>query len=137
MDPVCLDDFEIYAKKHLAKNALDYYRSGSNDEITLGENLSSFRRYSTKLINFYIIAQKQKSNISIYCILSVNSFVIIDSWKIRPRMLHNVSICDMTTAILKRNISFPVCVAPTAMHKMAHPAGEVATAQGRKCSRHL
>jgi (S)-2-hydroxy-acid oxidase len=36
----------------------------------------------------------------------------------------------MSTTILGEKIDFPICVAPTAMQKMAHPDGEIATAKG-------
>lgn len=36
----------------------------------------------------------------------------------------------MTTTLLGEKIEFPICIAPTAMQKMANPAGEVATAKG-------
>jgi (S)-2-hydroxy-acid oxidase len=36
----------------------------------------------------------------------------------------------MSTTILGEKIDFPICVSPTAMQKMAHPDGEVATAKG-------
>ena len=42
---VCLDDFEKFAVDTLSKNALDYYRSGANDEVTLNDNIAAFRRY--------------------------------------------------------------------------------------------
>ena len=51
-------------------------------------------------------------------------------WKIVPRVLRDVSNRDLTTTVLGHRISFPVCVAATAMHRMAHPEGEVATARG-------
>ena len=38
----------------------------------------------------------------------------------------------MSTTILGNKIDFPICVAPTALHKFAHPDGEVATAKGIK-----
>ena len=50
--------------------------------------------------------------------------------KVRPRLLRDVSIIDMSTTILGEKIDFPICVAPTAMQKMAHPDGEIATAKG-------
>ncbi|XP_076339475.1 2-Hydroxyacid oxidase 1-like isoform X2 [Tachypleus tridentatus] len=49
--------------------------------------------------------------------------------KLRPRLLRNVSCRDLSTTILGQPVSFPVGVAPTAMQKMAHPDGEVATAR--------
>ena len=42
--PVCLDDFENHAVGTLPLNALDYYRSGANDELTLKDNLEAFKR---------------------------------------------------------------------------------------------
>ncbi|KAI7691187.1 hypothetical protein SSS_06321 [Sarcoptes scabiei] len=48
---------------------------------------------------------------------------------IRPRMLRfNVSMRSINTTVLGIPISFPVCVAPTAMQKMADSLGEVANA---------
>ncbi|CAO2823397.1 unnamed protein product [Amaranthus hypochondriacus] len=47
----------------------------------------------------------------------------------RPRILIDVSQIDMTTTILGFNISMPIMIAPTAMQKMAHPEGEMATAR--------
>ena len=50
--------------------------------------------------------------------------------RLRPRVLRDVSTIDMSTTILGEKIDFPICVAPTAMQKMAHPDGEIATAKG-------
>ncbi|KXJ29899.1 Hydroxyacid oxidase 1 [Exaiptasia diaphana] len=36
----------------------------------------------------------------------------------------------MSTTILGHQVSMPICISPTALHKMAHPDGEVATAKG-------
>jgi isopentenyl diphosphate isomerase/L-lactate dehydrogenase-like FMN-dependent dehydrogenase len=44
-EPVCISDFENYAKEFLPKNAWDYYSSGANEEITLRENRCAFNRY--------------------------------------------------------------------------------------------
>lgn len=51
--------------------------------------------------------------------------------RLRPRVLRDVSNISMSTTILGCKIDFPVCVAPTGMHKFAHPDGEVATAKGK------
>lgn len=50
---------------------------------------------------------------------------------IRPRFLTNVSQRSTRTSILGIPLEFPICVAPTAMQKMATPAGEVANALGK------
>jgi len=47
-----------------------------------------------------------------------------------PRVLRDVSQCNTRTKILGHEIAFPVAIAPSAMHRMAHPDGEVATAKG-------
>ena len=48
--------------------------------------------------------------------------------KIKPKFLDvDVSRINLKTKILNINIDVPVCVAPTAMQKMAHPDGELAT----------
>lgn len=41
---VCVADFEEAAFKKIPKNALDYYKSGAGNELTLGLNRSSFDR---------------------------------------------------------------------------------------------
>ncbi|PMD56828.1 FMN-dependent dehydrogenase [Hyaloscypha bicolor E] len=50
-------------------------------------------------------------------------------YKLRPRILVNVSIIDMSTTIFGTKVSFPLGFAPAAMHKLAHPDGEVATSR--------
>lgn len=47
----------------------------------------------------------------------------------RPRVLIDVSKIDMITTVLGFKISMPIMIAPTSMHKMAHPEGEYATAR--------
>ncbi|XP_013417864.1 hydroxyacid oxidase 1 [Lingula anatina] len=42
---VCVDDFEKYACDNLDKHTLEYYRSGANEEQTLADNRSAFKRY--------------------------------------------------------------------------------------------
>ncbi|XP_073003705.1 glycolate oxidase 3 isoform X2 [Typha latifolia] len=51
------------------------------------------------------------------------------SCKFRPRVLIDVSNIDMTTTVLGFKISMPIMIAPSAMQKMAHPEGELATAR--------
>ena len=41
----CLQDIEDIAIKKLPKNALDYYRSGSDSMQTLQDNYTAFSRY--------------------------------------------------------------------------------------------
>ena len=45
-------------------------------------------------------------------------------------MLNDVSNINMKTTTLGNEIDFPVGVAPTALQRMAHDDGELATARG-------
>ena len=45
-------------------------------------------------------------------------------------MLRDVSNINMKTTIMGDEIDFPIGVAPTAMQRMAHDDGELATARG-------
>ncbi|GAV61416.1 FMN_dh domain-containing protein [Cephalotus follicularis] len=47
----------------------------------------------------------------------------------QPRILVDVSRVDLSTTVLGYKISAPIMIAPTAMHKLAHPHGEIATAR--------
>mmetsp|Transcript_18759 Transcript_18759/g.46084 ORF Transcript_18759/g.46084 Transcript_18759/m.46084 type:complete len:385 (+) Transcript_18759:85-1239(+) len=49
--------------------------------------------------------------------------------RFRPRTLVDVSAHDLTTNVFGIKISFPLIVAPTAMQRMAHPEGELATSR--------
>lgn len=49
--------------------------------------------------------------------------------RLLPRILIDVSKIDTSTTILGVKVSSPICVAPTAMQKMAHADGELATSK--------
>ena len=46
-----------------------------------------------------------------------------------PKVLVDVTKIDTKTTILGERISSPICIAPSAMQKMAHPDGEIATSK--------
>ena len=50
--------------------------------------------------------------------------------RLRPRVLRDVSTVDTALELLGSRLSTPVLVGPTALHGLAHPDGEVATARG-------
>jgi 4-hydroxymandelate oxidase len=52
-----------------------------------------------------------------------------DRLRLRPRVLVDVSRRQLSTTLLGRPIPFPVLIAPTALHGLAHPEGEIATAR--------
>ena len=49
--------------------------------------------------------------------------------RLRPRVLVDVSACDLRTTVLGTSVSMPVLVAPMAFHGLAHPEGECETAR--------
>lgn len=55
-------------------------------------------------------------------------------WYLVPRVLRNVSTVDLSVCVLGEKLSMPICVAATAMQRMAHPDGETAVAKGTKVS---
>ena len=51
--------------------------------------------------------------------------------RIRPRfLLQDMNKCQTDCTLLGQSLISPIAVAPTAMQKMAHPDGELATARG-------
>jgi isopentenyl diphosphate isomerase/L-lactate dehydrogenase-like FMN-dependent dehydrogenase len=50
-------------------------------------------------------------------------------WVLRPRMLVDVGSVATATTVLGEEVSMPILVAPTALHRLAHPDGEGATAR--------
>lgn len=51
-------------------------------------------------------------------------------FRLRPRVLRDVSRVDLTTRLLGATLDSPFVVAPMAFHALAHPDGECATVQG-------
>jgi 4-hydroxymandelate oxidase len=49
------------------------------------------------------------------------------SWALRPRVLRDVSVLDLSTTVLGTKVNLPVLIAPCGAHKRAHPEGELAT----------
>src|SRR3954468_2496376 len=50
--------------------------------------------------------------------------------RLRTRVLVDISRLDTRTTLLGREHPFPILLAPTAYHKLAHPQGEIATVKG-------
>jgi len=53
-----------------------------------------------------------------------------DRLRLRPRVLVDVSQLDTKVTLFGRELPFPILLAPTAYHKLAHPEGEIATVRG-------
>ena len=50
--------------------------------------------------------------------------------RLRPRVLVDVSAVDPSTTLIGTPSTLPLAIAPMAVHGLAHPDGEIATAQG-------
>ena len=51
-------------------------------------------------------------------------------YRLRPQVLNDVSVTDMSTDVLGCLLSIPICVSATAFQKLVHPLGEAVTAKG-------
>ncbi|KAF4462973.1 (S)-2-hydroxy-acid oxidase [Fusarium albosuccineum] len=54
-------------------------------------------------------------------------------YRLRPRVLVDVSKADTTISLFGQKIAFPLCLSPAGIQAMAHPDGELATS--RACAR--
>lgn len=57
----------------------------------------------------------------------------IDAWRryrLRPRVLHDVTQIDTSVTLLGQKLATPVLIAPSGRHRLFHPEGETATARG-------
>ncbi len=54
----------------------------------------------------------------------------LDQIRLNPSVLHELPAIDTRCKVLGQQMDFPVLLAPTALHKLAHPDGELATAKG-------
>jgi len=52
-----------------------------------------------------------------------------DAIRLLPRVLVDVTVRGSETTVLGQRVSFPILIAPTAMHRIAHPDGELASAR--------
>ncbi|KAL6651407.1 hypothetical protein ACP70R_010332 [Stipagrostis hirtigluma subsp. patula] len=135
-----VSDYEELARQKLPKMVYDFYAAGAEDQWTLNENKEAFSRI---LFSHPIVASKVKNReigntfgLSLINrkILSGIALVLISSAEknrkvFQPRALIDVSHIDMSTSVLGNKISMPIMVAPTALHKLAHPEGELASAR--------
>src|SRR5262245_27774376 len=58
-------------------------------------------------------------------------------WRLLPHVLAGVGEIDLTTELLGDRLEWPVFVAPTGAHRLAHHAGELATASAARAENTL
>jgi 4-hydroxymandelate oxidase len=55
-----------------------------------------------------------------------------DRWRFSSRILHDISTVDLSVTVLGRPLKTPVLLAASALHRLSHPDGELATARAAK-----
>ena len=68
--------------------------------------------------------------------LAANSSAF-DRLEFRPRALVDLSHIDTSINLFGTHLPSPICIAPTAFHKLAHPTGEIGTASAAARGGHL
>jgi len=58
-------------------------------------------------------------------------------WRLLPHVLAGVGDIDLTTELLGDRLDWPVFIAPTGAHRLAHDAGELATASAARAENTL
>jgi len=58
----------------------------------------------------------------------------LDKIRLRPRVLVDVSKLNTRVTLFGQELPFPILLAPTALHRLYHPEGELATARGASAS---
>ncbi|XP_041456463.1 hydroxyacid oxidase 1-like [Lytechinus variegatus] len=99
--------------------------SGKGTSLT---TIEEFRRRAKELLTeegwlFYNAAAGQRSTFQ-------ESVTAFDRYVIRPRILRDVTRRSLSTTVLGQPISMPICVAPSAAQRFAHPDAEAASAKG-------
>uniref|UniRef100_A0A914H1R4 FMN hydroxy acid dehydrogenase domain-containing protein n=1 Tax=Globodera rostochiensis TaxID=31243 RepID=A0A914H1R4_GLORO len=104
-DLVALGDVEKRAMDILPRAARGYYESGADDEQTLRENREAFRNFLIRPFALTDVSLLDTSVSIRFCSTAANP-------KCRP---------------FSRTFVYPIGIAPTAFHRMAHDEGEIAT----------
>ena len=112
-EPVNIKEFQELARKSLPKMYFDFINGGAEDQHTLRENVAAFCSITLSFKPVILInKQGHRFKSLLFGLLSM-----------RPRILVDVSRIDISTTILGYHTSSPIMIAPTAMHKLAHPEG--------------
>ena len=107
---VCLEDFEEEAQAKLPESYWKFHNQGAYYSNTAKDNVEAYKRCPSLLHCF---------------MLPLYRYLIL------PKVLCDVSEVDISTTILGEKLTFPVGIAPTGLHCLAHPDGELATGKGK------
>ncbi|XP_063040752.1 hydroxyacid oxidase 1 [Engraulis encrasicolus] len=82
--------------------------------------LHARRTLPKAVFDYYVSGADEQETLS-------DNVAAFSRWRFFPRVLRDVSAVDLSTEVLGQTVSMPICVAATAMQRMAHPEGETAT----------
>ncbi len=103
-----------------------------------GRLLAPPRQWPANLDEFESLAQARLSDMAYAYIAGAaadeltrrRNRAAFDEILLKPRVLVDVSHVDTHIELLGHSLGFPILLAPTAYHRLAHPEGECATARG-------
>jgi len=111
---------EIHDKfKKILEKPIEHYDEAVNTHQI--EDLAN-RKFSLNAYSYYTTGSLDNQSL----LENIRAF---QRYKILPRCLVDISGLDTSVELLGEKIDIPICIAPTAMHKLAHHNGEIATAQ--------
>lgn len=134
---VSIDEIERKALDILPKSVRDYYASGADEELTLDRNKSAYRRYALILQNPSLLDSLFVPELPLKCSsLFLRLKCVFFRLLIRPKVFHDVKLLDTSVRLnipmnKEKVFPYPIGIAPTAFHRMAHPEGELATCRGK------
>lgn len=89
-------------------------------------------RSSNVLLTILFLAEFYEAGSSDQVTVTENT-TAYGKYRLRPRVLVDVSKADTSTSVFGQKIAFPLCVSPAGIQAMAHPDGELATS--RACAK--
>jgi 4-hydroxymandelate oxidase len=93
------------------------------DWVTASElEAAAERALDPNVFGYYVTGAREERTL-------VENVAAWDSWWLRPRRLTGLGEVSLRTTLLGREVAHPVIVGPSAGHRMATPAGELATAR--------
>jgi len=95
-------------------------------------NIAEFEQYAKaylpkNVLDYYISGADDMSTLR-------ENRAAFERLKLMPRVLRDVSHIDTSTTVLGQSIKTPICIAPSAMQKLAHVEGEIGCSRAAAAS---
>jgi len=102
----------------------------SSEPPTLLLNLDDYERAARALLSpmvFDFVAGGAGHEITLRACRSAYA-----NWRLVPRAMRGIAAVSTSTTVLGQAIASPVLIAPTSLHRLVHPEGEIATTRAAK-----